>query len=68
MEPDKIEKIICIVGFFGIVFFNKSQEILNWWAENPLMWTDSVGYLPIVLIIISFWLSPHILKRLRQQK
>jgi hypothetical protein len=66
MEPKKIEAGICILICIAAGGYNKAQMILSWWADNPLMWTDAFGYLPVILIAVSFWLSPKILKRLRQ--
>jgi hypothetical protein len=53
--------LTAFTAFYGVIMWMAS--ILEWIVKNPSLHTDSVGYMPWLIIAFGLFLTPHILKR-----
>ena len=60
-EMGKIALLIVFTLFYpALMLLGKG---FDWIVKNPTLHTDSVGYLPLLVIVVGIFLTPHILKR-----
>ena len=58
--------VILLIFFVSVGILHAGKLAFNWFINNPGLYTESFGFMPWLLIVCAFFLTPHILKRLKQ--
>jgi hypothetical protein len=52
-----------VILTLAVMFQECAGKVISWVASNPTMWTDSVGYLIPMLLVVFALLAPKYINR-----